>query len=213
MSHDTAIDLIKSVISRGISVAHVYIDTVGPPEKYKEKLRKFFPNVNFTVTEKADSKYAIVSAASVCAKVMRDRIVQNWKYVEAGSLHLDAYELGSGYPADPGTKKFLTSSIDPVFGFPTLARFSWSTIVKALEKGACECDWNEPEDDAQDQKSLTKQQQFFSKFVHKKGPQAATKQAASKSSIPVVPPKGCTTRTNADTFFDDRFLTRITIWE
>lgn len=136
LSHDTAIDMIKRLLDLGLKASHVYIDTVGPPIKYKEKLQRFFPGINFTVTEKADSKYPIVSAASVCAKVMRDRIVNKWRYVECSSLNLNAYQLGSGYPADPETKNFLERSVDPVFGFPTLARFSWSTITKALEKNA-----------------------------------------------------------------------------
>lgn len=215
LSHDTAIDLIKGVMSKSIKVAHVYIDTVGPPLKYKEKMQKFFPATQFTITEKADSKYPIVSAASVCAKVMRDRIVKQWKYPESDSLRLDTFELGSGYPADPGTKKFLEDSIDPVFGFPTLARFSWSTITKALEKGACKCHWNEPDDDAEDPKQLNKQQAFFKSFFQKKPPpvtgrtKGATKEAAT-SSRPVV---AATVRTNADKFFQDRSLTRVLLWD
>lgn len=207
MSHDTAIALVKGVQEKGIKIAHVYIDTVGPPAKYKEKLVKLFPGVNFTVAEKADSKYPIVSAASVCAKVIRDRIIQKWKYLEAESLHLDAFKLGSGYPADPVTKKFLERSIDPVFGFPTLTRFSWSTITKALEKGACVCDWNEPdEDNEQDTKALSKQQNFFKTFVQKKtnGSSVATV-GAKKPPVP-TPTRPMRPRTNADKFFEDRLL-------
>lgn len=35
ISHDTAIDLIKKVISIGFKVKRVFLDTVGSPEKYK----------------------------------------------------------------------------------------------------------------------------------------------------------------------------------
>lgn len=204
LSHDIAIDLIRKVDSQGIKIAHVYIDTVGDENQYRVKLQKFFPGLNFTVAKKADSKYAIVSAASICAKVMRDRIVSNWRYPEARSLYLDAFELGSGYPADPITKKFLVDSVDPVFGYPTLARFSWSTITKALETKACECDWNEPKDDGQDQASLTKQQQFMMRLVLKKEP----KKTQSKAGKPQTyePPKP---RTNADKFFEDRMLSKV----
>lgn len=93
LSHDTAIDMIKKVEASGIQIVHVYVDTVGNAIQYKDKLSKFFPKYQFTVTEKADSKYAIVSAASVCAKVVRDRIVKNWKFAECPSLHLDAFNL------------------------------------------------------------------------------------------------------------------------
>lgn len=204
LSHDTAIDLIKAVQNKGIEIEHVYIDTVGPPLKYKEKLQKIFPKINLTITERADSKYAIVSAASICAKVMRDRIVNHWKYIECDSLRFDTFKLGSGYPADPETKIFLERSIDPVFGYPTLARFSWSTITKALEKGACECDWNEPKDDAQDYKSFSKMQNMMRNFTKQEKP--------TKGSVEPVKSKPGTL-TTADTFFNDRYLSRIKSFE
>lgn len=204
LSHDTAIELIQIVEAKGIKVAHVYIDTVGPPIKYKEKLSKIFPRINFTVTEKADSKYPIVSAASICAKVMRDRIVNAWKYVECDSLHLDAFELGSGYPADPGTKKFLERSLDPVFGYPILARFSWSTITKILDESGCKCDWNEPDEDEVDQKEMSHQQRNMKSWFKKK----KISPHESKSTNAAKTPKTATTILPDPKFYTDRCLSR-----
>ncbi len=73
------------------------MDTVGPPEKYQDKLKAIFPKIDITVAKKADATYAIVSAASICAKVARDKAVNNWKFTEGIELKDENY--GSGYPA------------------------------------------------------------------------------------------------------------------
>ena len=52
-----------------IQVKDVYVDTVGPAEKYQAKLSALFPTLNITVASKADDKYPICGASSICAKV------------------------------------------------------------------------------------------------------------------------------------------------
>lgn len=49
-----------------------------------------------TVAKKADAIYPIVSAASICAKVSRDKTIQNWKFSEKVESPVDGF--GSGYP-------------------------------------------------------------------------------------------------------------------
>ena len=73
MSHDTAIDLVKLALEKGVQVAEIYVDTVGPPEKYQAKLQEIFPAQKVTVAKKADSLYPCVSAASICAKVCQNQ--------------------------------------------------------------------------------------------------------------------------------------------
>ncbi len=57
----------------------VYVDTVGPPEKYQDKLKGIFPQLDITVAKKADATFAIVSAASICAKVRLRPVVESWR--------------------------------------------------------------------------------------------------------------------------------------
>ncbi|TGZ77759.1 hypothetical protein EX30DRAFT_343827 [Ascodesmis nigricans] len=60
-------------------------------------------------------------------------------------------EMGSGYPGDDKTKKWLKSNMDPVFGFGNRAvRFSWRTVADMMDgKGAnaVGVEWEEDVDD------------------------------------------------------------------
>ncbi|CAH3019536.1 unnamed protein product [Porites evermanni] len=144
VSHDTAIGLINLLLTNNINVHEVYVDTVGVAEKYQDKLQKIFPGLQITVTPKADAKFPVVSAASICAKVARDKILKEWKFLENIEFNK---EHGSGYPSDPTTKKWLAESIDKVFGFPQLVRFSWSTCSNILDSKAVAIHWDDDDDD------------------------------------------------------------------
>lgn len=142
VSMDSAIGLINKAIELGVNIAEVYVDTVGPPEKYEQKLSKIFPDFKITVAKKADSTYPIVSAASICAKVTRDHALKVWKFPEG----LDNTPFGSGYPGDPVTKTFLQENIDPIFGFPRLVRFSWSTAENVLLNKAVKIEFEDEDE-------------------------------------------------------------------
>lgn len=124
LSHNAAIHLIRTALARGVRVAEVYVDTVGPPEKYEAKLQALFKDIKITVSKKADSLFKCVSAASICAKVARDLAIRTWKWREGTEYD----NIGSGYPGDQTSIKFLRSASDPLFGFPSITRFSWSTV-------------------------------------------------------------------------------------
>lgn len=49
---------------------------------------------------------------------------------------------GSGYPSDPKTQAYLKKSIDPVFGYKGIVRFSWATIKVLLDKQGVESKWS-----------------------------------------------------------------------
>ena len=43
--------------------------------------------------------------------------------------------------ADPVTTAWLKASVDVVFGYPALVRFSWQTTTRMLEDTACAVHW------------------------------------------------------------------------
>ncbi|XP_052655681.1 ribonuclease H2 subunit A isoform X1 [Harpia harpyja] len=130
-----------------LHAAAVFVDTVGPAEKYEAKLRQRFPGLEVTVRPKADGLFPVVSAASICAKVARDWAVKHWKFVE--DLEDIDRDYGSGYPNDPKTKEWLRRHLEPVFGFPQFVRFSWGTAQELLQRGGVPIKWAD-EDPKQD---------------------------------------------------------------
>jgi len=158
ISHDSAIGLVKQVLEKGANIQELYVDTVGDASKYEAKLSDIFPNIKVTVTPKADAKFPIVSAASICAKVARDRALKNWKFLENNI----SQDYGSGYPSDPNTKKWLGENIDPIFGFPQFVRFSWSTASNLLGSKAVSVEWEDDDEEDEDAKSMMPITSFFS---------------------------------------------------
>jgi ribonuclease HII len=74
----------------------------------------------------ADEKFPVVSAASIIAKVTRDRAI--------ATLAKKYGTIGSGYPSDPVTIRFLNSYIDEHRVPPPIARKSWKTVSAILSK-------------------------------------------------------------------------------
>ena len=156
ISHDAAIHMIRKVMAAGAKVEEIYVDTVGDPVKYENKLKSLFPSVRLIVVcPKADSIYAIVSAASIVAKVTRDRSVANisciMKESENVKKNIEAIQLGSGYPSDERTKEWLVKAakLDKVFLYPCVVRFSWDTVNQiAAGSSAVEFDFHDQAIDA-----------------------------------------------------------------
>ncbi len=143
MANESTYKLIRSVLDAGVNLQEVYVDTVGDAEIYRQKLSREFPGIQFTVCPKADALYPIVSAASIVAKVKRDRVIDGLAGV-----------VGSGYPGDPATKKFLEENINSTFGYSNDVRFSWSTCVILMEKNCIKVDWEADDDNPGGQPSL-----------------------------------------------------------
>ena len=91
-------------------------------ERFQNKLAND-TGVNVVAEHKADDNYIEVSAASIIAKQERDAHIAeiNKDYIKMGGI-------GSGYPSDPITKKFLTNfTYDEM---PDFVRKSWATVEK-----------------------------------------------------------------------------------
>lgn len=143
LSHNAAIDMIKRVLEEGYNVTEIYVDTVGPPASYQRKLKSFFPLINITVAKKADALYPIVSAASIVAKVTRDKVLESWIFAEGDSVVNGGRSWGSGYPGDARTRNWMKNNIDKVFGFPNVVRFSWKPCVQILNSAAVSVDFGD----------------------------------------------------------------------
>lgn len=50
---------------------------------------------------------------------------------------------GSGYPGDPACKAWLSSTFDPLFGWPSVVRFSWATAKDKLDASGVAVEWEE----------------------------------------------------------------------
>lgn len=72
----------------------------------------------------ADATHRVVGAASVVAKVERDRRVR--------ALEAEYGGVGSGYPSDPTTREFLKGYVAEHGELPGCARSSWKTCTDAL---------------------------------------------------------------------------------
>ncbi len=74
---------------------------------------------------KADSKYIIVAAASIVAKVKRDSEIRR--------LHKKFGDFGSGYPSDPKSIAFVKQLVQSGEKLPDIIRASWKSISRISE--------------------------------------------------------------------------------
>ena len=166
---DATIELIKEVFARGVNVTEIYIDTIGSPQTYQNKLSRIFPTTAITVAKKADSLYPCVSAASVCAKVTRDAALEVCYRPYRSSPSSSPTEddaWGSGYPSDARCSTWLRRKMDPIFGWGTECRFSWSTAKDLLEAqaktaSAVRVDWPVSDHDGDGQEESMQITTFF----------------------------------------------------
>jgi ribonuclease HII len=93
-------------------------------ERFKQHILECLSfKVQIVSEHKADRKYPIVSAASIIAKVERDK--------EIAELASKYGDFGSGYPTDPKTINFLQQCLEKMGEYPDFIRKSWKPAKKA----------------------------------------------------------------------------------
>ncbi len=120
--------LIKESISIINTINEIYIDAFANPNKLLHYINsnciESNRNINIYVEHGADTKYVVVAAASIIAKVLRDTYIDNLKKVYG--------DFGSGYPSDEKTIEWLKNYYAKYNVLPPIVRKSWSTITRVL---------------------------------------------------------------------------------
>jgi ribonuclease HII len=92
-------------------------------ERFKQHILEYLPfNVEIVSEHKADRKYPVVSAASIIAKVERDKAI--------AELKAKYGDFGCGYPTDPKTLEFLRRCLENFKEYPEFVRKSWKPAKK-----------------------------------------------------------------------------------
>jgi len=105
----------------------VYVDASDVlEERFKQHILECMSfRVDIISEHKADRNYVAVSAASIIAKVERDR--------EVAELARVYGDFGSGYPSDQRTMNFLKQLVERTGEYPEFIRKSWKPAKKVKD--------------------------------------------------------------------------------
>jgi ribonuclease HII len=102
-----------------------YVDSCDVnPLRFGKEISKLSDNHKIKSYHHADSRFVVVSAASILAKVTRDRAIEKLR---------KNHNLGSGYPSDSVTVKFVTKYYKKNKVMPNFVRKSWKPVQLILE--------------------------------------------------------------------------------
>ena len=95
------------------------------PQRFGKEISKLSGNKKIRSYHHADSRFVVVSAASIIAKVTRDKAIARLK---------KTHDLGSGYPSDKKTVEFVKNYYHNQKIMPNFVRKSWKPTQKIIEK-------------------------------------------------------------------------------
>jgi ribonuclease HII len=119
-----------AMIIEALKPDEAYVDAADVlEERFKHHIQEGLPfKTKIIAKHKADRTYPVVSAASIIAKVERDK--------EIAALAVEYGDFGSGYLADPKTMRFLKRWLETHGEYPDCVRKSWKPAKQAKnEKG------------------------------------------------------------------------------
>lgn len=105
------------------------VDAFMRPPQLAGEMAKRFPKLEILAEWKADENHPVVSAASIVAKVVRDRQIDEIKTLVG--------DVGSGYPSDPKTTSWLRAQLLKnrlaLHRLPACVRLRWRTVEHLRE--------------------------------------------------------------------------------
>jgi ribonuclease HII len=120
---ETIISILKSIKQ----YSKAYVDACDVNAKRFQRILEENCNYPVIAEHSADLTYPVVSAASIMAKVTRDKIIDQY--------HIDfGVDFGSGYPSDTKTIRFLEEYYAKHKSFPNIVRMCWETTNRIIEK-------------------------------------------------------------------------------
>jgi ribonuclease HII len=113
-------------VIRNIRADEIYIDACDVNlDRYRRSIQKYMMGPrNIHCLHHADAINIVVSAASILAKIIRDKEIQKIRKVY--------HDIGSGYPSDEKTMRFIQKWIRVHESSPTFARKSWKPLRNIL---------------------------------------------------------------------------------
>ncbi|MBN1337552.1 MAG: ribonuclease HII [Deltaproteobacteria bacterium] len=118
--NEITLDVVADLV-REARPDRVWVDAPCNPRGIPTWIRRLYARLPYrpqlVVEPKADARYPLVGAASVCAKVARDAAVRALGPV------------GSGYPSDPTTRAVLTRLLQEGRPLPPWVRSRWGTLA------------------------------------------------------------------------------------
>ena len=115
-------DAYLSLIMKSPEGSAIQVDAFDVIEKRLQDRLRQDSGRNVTCKHSGDRIFPLVSAASIVAKVIRDRYVH-----EISEKYGD---IGSGYPADPKTQEFLRKCFENHWNIDEIVRKRWKTYIR-----------------------------------------------------------------------------------